>query len=235
MTEATDPDGLSPDKGARHLVGAPWHRFGVFGDSLSLGVGDATPGYDDRGWSARIVHVLRRVHPDLAYLNTAKVGATTAQAMQEQAAQIEKFGPDLLHLNSGANDIMRRTPDWSRIEDGLRAMYEWATGTGAQLSVFTLGRAFVIPAFPDFRDRVVHLNGITRTLAAEYDAAVTDCWDHSLNDRSDLLSEDRIHFATTGQAVIASLMIETIGACLGRAGHTTRQRATRLPASAEKP
>ncbi|WP_218151701.1 SGNH/GDSL hydrolase family protein [Amycolatopsis arida] len=222
MTEDTDPDVLSPEEGARILAGAPWRRFGVFGDSLSLGVGDATPGYENLGWPARVERVLRRVHPDLAYLNTARVGVTTAQALQEQAKRIEEFGPDLLHLNSGANDIMRRKPDWGRIEDNLRAMYEWATRTGAQLSVFTLGRAFVIPAVPGFSDRVTRLNNITRTLAAEYDAAVADCWDHSLNDRPNLLSEDRIHFATTGQAIIASVLTETLGARLGELGYKPR-------------
>jgi lysophospholipase L1-like esterase len=218
LTEATDPDVLCAEEGARILAGAPWRRFAVFGDSLSLGVGDATPGYDGLGWPARVERVLRRVHPDLAYVNTARVGATTAQALHEQAERIEEFGPDLLHLNSGANDIIRREPDWGRIEDGLRAMYEWATRTGAQLSVFTLGRAFVIPAFPDFSDRVARLNDITRALAAEYGAAVADCWDHPLNDRPNLLSEDRIHFATMGQAIIASVLTETLGARLGGPG-----------------
>jgi lysophospholipase L1-like esterase len=161
-----------------------------------------------------VERVLRLVHPDLAYLNTASVGATSAQALGEQTDRIEEFGPDLLHLNSGANDIIRRTPDWGRIEDELRTMYEWAASTGAQLSVFTLGRAFVIPAFPDFTDRVARLNDLTRTLAAEYDAAVADCWDHPLNDRPNLLSADRIHFTTMGQAIIASLMIEALGARL---------------------
>lgn len=219
LTEATDPDVLSPEEGAVILAGAPWRRFGVFGDSLSLGVGDATPGYDNLGWSARVERVLRRVHPDLAHINTGKVGATTAQALHEQAKRIEEFGPDLLHLNSGANDILRRNPDWERIEDDLRAMYEWAARTGAQLSVFTLGRAFVVPALSDFSDRVARLNDITRTLAAEYDAAVAECWDHSLNDRTNLLSGDQIHFATTGQAIIGSVMIRALGARLGELGY----------------
>ncbi|WP_410869812.1 SGNH/GDSL hydrolase family protein [Nocardia sp. A7] len=215
MTEATDPDVLSTEAGAAILAGAPWQRFGVFGDSLSLGVGDVTPGYDDLGWSARVERVLRRVRPDLAHINTSRVGATTAQALDAQAERIEEFGPDLLHVNSGANDIMCRTPDWEQIEDDLRAMYEWATGTGAQVSVFTLGRAFVIPAFPDFRDRVARLNDLTRVLAAQYDAVVADCWDHALNERPNLLSEDRIHFATTGQAIIASVLIQALGRRLG--------------------
>jgi len=215
LTEATDPDVLSQDAAVRLLANAPWRRFGVLGDSLSLGVGDPSPGYADLGWPARVERALRRVHPDLAYLNTARVGVTTAQALAEQAVRIEAFGPDLLHLNSGANDIMRRSPDWDRIEADLRAMYAWAAGTGARLSVFTLGRAFMIPAFPDFRDRVARLNDMTRALGAEYDAAVVDCWDHALNDRPDLLSEDRVHFAAPGQAVIASLMIRALAA-LGR-------------------
>jgi lysophospholipase L1-like esterase len=216
LTEATDPDVLSPESGARLLAGAPWRRFAVFGDSLSLGVGDATPNYDARGWPARVERLLRRIHPDLAYLNTARVGVTTAQALDEQAARIAEFGPDLLHLNSGANDIMRRDPDWGRIEDGLREMYEWGTRTGAQLSVFTLGRAFVIPTIPDFSDRVAHLNHLTYLLAAEYDAAVADCWSHPLNDRPNLLSEDRIHFATVGQAVIASVLTAALRSHLVR-------------------
>lgn len=215
LTEATDPDVLSPEQSAIILADAPWRRFGVFGDSLSLGVGDATPGYDDLGWPKRVERVLRRVHPDLTHLNTARVGATTAQALHEQAKRIEEFGPELLHLNSGANDILRRNPDWDRIEDDLRVMYEWAARTGAQLSVITLGRAFEVPAFPDFRDRVIRLNDITRTLAAEYDVVVAECWNHALNDRPNLLSEDLIHFATMGQAIIASVMIQALGTRLG--------------------
>ncbi|BBH69403.1 SGNH hydrolase [Actinoplanes sp. OR16] len=215
LTELTDPDVLIPQAAARILADAPWRRFAVFGDSLSLGVGDPTPGYDSLGWADRMARVLRQVQPGLAYLNTARVGATTAQAQAEQAERITGFAPDLLHLNSGANDIMRRRPDWTRIEDDLRAMYVWAASTGARLSVFTLGRAFVVPAFPDFTDRVARLNDITRRRAAEYDAVVADCWDHRLNDRPNLLSGDRIHFATVGQAAIATLMVRALGARLG--------------------
>jgi lysophospholipase L1-like esterase len=217
LTEATDPDVLSPEAGEAMLADAPWCRFGVFGDSLSLGVADATPGYEDVGWAPRVARVLRRVHPDLAYVNTARIGATTAQALHEQAQRIEEFAPDLLHINSGANDIMRRKPDWARIEDDLLAMYQWAAATGAQLSVFTLGRAFSVPTFPDFTDRVDRLNGITRTLAAQHEAVVAECWGHPLNDRRNLLSQDEIHFATVGQAIVASLMIDALGTRLDEA------------------
>jgi lysophospholipase L1-like esterase len=217
LTELSDPHVLPPEEAVRLLRGAGWQRFAVFGDSLSVGAGDHTPGYEDLGWPARVERVLRMVTPELRYLNTARIGATTAQALEEQSVRVEEFRPDLLHVNSGANDIVRRDPDWNGIEDGLRRMYRWAAGTGAQLSVLTLGRAFVIPVFPDWTDRVARLNDITRKLATEFDAVIGDCWDHPLNDRANLLSKDGIHFATTGQAVLASLMLTALADRVGAA------------------
>lgn len=215
LTEQSDPHVIPPEEAARLLRAADWQRFAVFGDSLSVGAGDHTPGYEDLGWPARVERVLRMVTPELRYLNTARVGATTAQSLEEQSGRVEEFRPDLLHVNSGANDIVRRHPDWDEIEGGLRTMYRWAAGTGAHLSVLTLGRAFVIPMFPDWTDRVFRLNDITRKLAAEFDAAIGDSWDHPLNDRANLLSKDGIHFSTTGQAVLASLMVTALADRVG--------------------
>jgi lysophospholipase L1-like esterase len=215
-TEATDPYVLAPGAAAAMLSGAPWRRFASFGDSLSAGVGDPTPGYDELGWPARVERVLRIVNSDLAYLNTAVVGATTRQAIEAQGRRIVDFAPDLLHLNSGANDIVRRSPDWDQIRADLRAMYEWAARTGALLTVFTLGRAFIVPVFPDWTDRVARLNDITRELGGEFGAVVVDTWDDPLNDRPNLLSEDGIHFATTGQAVLATLTVKELANRLAR-------------------
>jgi lysophospholipase L1-like esterase len=215
-TEATDPYVLAPGTAAAMLRGAPWRRFASLGDSLSAGVSDPTPGYDELGWPARVERVLRIVNSDLAYLNTAVVGATTRQAIEAQGRQIDDFAPDLLHLNSGANDILRRSPDWDQIRQDLRAMYTWAATTGALLTVFTLGRAFIVPVFPDWTDRVAQLNDITRELGDEFGAVVVDTWDDPLNDRPNLLSEDGIHFATTGQAVLATLMVKELANRLAR-------------------
>ncbi|MEC3915793.1 SGNH/GDSL hydrolase family protein [Nocardia sp. CDC160] len=210
LTEETDPDVLAPQLAAALLHDAPWRRFASFGDSLSAGVCGPTPGYEHLGWVGRVERVLRMVYPDLAYLNTSKVGATTAQALAEQRQLIEDFEPDLLHVNSGANDIVRRHPDWDQIEAGLREMWVWAAGTGAQLTVFTLVRRFVIPAFPDWTDRVARLNDITRKLAGEFDAVLVDTWDHPINERANLVSEDKIHVASGGQAVLATLMVKEL-------------------------
>ncbi|WP_330181499.1 SGNH/GDSL hydrolase family protein [Nocardia sp. NBC_01503] len=217
IVEVTDPYCLSFTDAAALLFDAPWQRFASIGDSLSLGVGDATPGYLNLGWPERLRRILRAVHPDLAYRNTGRIGATTRQALEEQAPEILAFQPDLLIVPSGANDIVRREPDWDEIERTLRRMWEFAASTGAQLAAFALGRAYVVPVFPDFPDRVRKLNALTRELASEYGGVVADCEQHPFNDRSNLLSADGIHFSTAGQAVIASLLVRQLAFILGSA------------------
>lgn len=216
LTEETDPLCLDQADAAALLAGAPWDRYAVIGDSLSAGTGDPAPGYRDQGWPDRVVGVLRSVRPGLEYLNTSEIGATTAQALQNQAARMAEFAPDLLHLPCGANDIVRRKPDFGEIERTLRHMYDLAAGTGALLTTFTLGRAYVIPVFPDWPQRIAAVNEIVRGLAAEYGALVVDMHNHPVNDRDNLLSEDRIHFSASGQAVMAAEIVKELAGFLRR-------------------
>lgn len=216
LTEETDPYCVTAEDAVRMLSGAPWRRYAVIGDSLSAGTGDPSPGYLDQGWSDRLAGILRRVRPDLEYLNTAEIGATTGETLDKQAGRMLEFKPDLLHVPCGANDIIRRQPDFGEIEATLRRMYDLAAGTGARLTTFTLGRAFVVPVFPDWHDRVTTLNDMVRRLAAEYGAVVIDMWSHPVNDRDALLSADRIHFSTSGQAVMAAEMVRALAGVLGR-------------------
>ncbi|MFJ3904668.1 SGNH/GDSL hydrolase family protein [Streptomyces sp. NPDC090025] len=216
FTEETDPYCLPVLDAAALLFDAPWQRYAVIGDSLSAGTGDPSPGYRELGWSDRFAEVLGRVRPDLAYLNTATVGATTTETIEQQADKLQAFEPDLLHIPCGANDLVRRRPDFDEIRQNMRKLYELAAQTGAQLTTFTLGRAYVVPVFPDWTERVRTVNDITRGLAAEYGAVVVDMWNHPVNDRDDLLSADRIHFAGSGQAVMAAEMAKALAGLLGR-------------------
>ncbi|MEV6256462.1 SGNH/GDSL hydrolase family protein [Nocardia sp. NPDC051911] len=215
LTEETDPFCLDQADAVALLAGAPWGRYAVVGDSLSAGTGEPTLGYRDQGWSDRVAGVLRSVRPDLDYLNVSENGATTAQTLEKQAARMLEFSPDLLHLPCGANDIVRRRPNFGEIERTLRQMYDLAKGTGALLTTFTLGRAYVVPVFPDWPERIATVNEIVRGLAAEYGALVVDMWDHPINDRDNLLSADGIHFSTSGQAVMAAEMVKKLAESFG--------------------
>jgi lysophospholipase L1-like esterase len=221
LIEESDPFCLSPDAAARLLDGSPWRRFAVIGDSLAAGTGDPSPGYAPLPWGDRVAGTLRSVHPDLAYLNTGTVGATSARTLADQAAGMVAFGPDLLHVSCGANDLWSPEPDFARIERTVRRVYDLAAGTGAQLTTFTLGKAFHIPALPGFADRVSALNAIIRALAAEHGAVLVDMWGHPINTRPNLLSADRVHFSTSGRAVMAAEVIRGLAAVLG---HTSPPR-----------
>jgi lysophospholipase L1-like esterase len=208
VTEANDPLCLAPQQAAALLQDAPWRRFAVVGDSLSAGIGDQSPGYSDLGWADRVADALRRGRPELAYENSAVIGATTAQTLQGLEETLARFVPDLLHIPSGANDLVAPVPDYAAIERGLSAVFGLAADTGATVTAFTLGRAYVMPKFGDWRERVLRVNDITRHLAAEHDVVLVDMWAHPVNMRPNLLSADGIHFSTSGQAVMASEIVK---------------------------
>ncbi|MEU9992529.1 SGNH/GDSL hydrolase family protein [Streptomyces sp. NPDC048045] len=214
LTEESDPFCLSASSAAALLAGAPWERFAVIGDSLSAGTGDPSPGYGASGWAERVAGVLRRVRPATAYLNTAEIGATTPETLATQADQMIAFRPDLAHVPSGANDLICRSPDFACVERELRRLFELAADTGARLTVFTLGKAFVVRKYPDWPDRVRRVNAFIRQLAADHDAVLVDMWDHPVNSRPDLLSADRIHFASAGQAVMAAEYVRALAGVL---------------------
>ncbi|HUR03148.1 MAG TPA: GDSL-type esterase/lipase family protein [Nonomuraea sp.] len=121
------------------------------GDSLAAGTHDPSPGYADLGWCDRLAGLLRRVHPDLAYLNTATIGSTAAGTLDRQLGPVLEFRPDLLHISCGANDLWRTAPDLTAIEQTMRQLFERAATTGALLTTFTLGKAFVVPGFQSRR------------------------------------------------------------------------------------
>ncbi|MDI5975410.1 SGNH/GDSL hydrolase family protein [Amycolatopsis magusensis] len=221
LTEQTDPFCLTAGKAAQMLAQAPWRRFAVVGDSLAAGTGDPTPGYAPLPWGDRVAAALP---PDPAYQNTGTIGATTGRTLANQVDGLLAFEPDLVHIACGANDLWRPEPDFGIVEGNLRRLFTIAASTGAQLTTFTLGRAFIVPRFPDFPDRVRMLNKLTLAIAAEHDAVVIDMWDHPVNDRPGLISADGIHFAGVGQAVLAAEVVRALaGLVPGPAGAAVEQ------------
>lgn len=215
-TEATDPMCLPAAAQAALLAEAPWTRYAVMGDSIAEGVGDPSPGYATSPWADRVAAALNATHPDLAYLNAGRMGATSGQVVETQLAPVLEFAPDLVHITCGSNDLWSGKPDLRRTADNLEALFAAARGTGATVTTLTLADAFVGEDMLALRAGVMAVNDLVRALAAGYDAVLLDLWEHPLRLRPELLSADRIHFTMTGHAVLATEMVRALHVRMSR-------------------
>ncbi|MFD3706051.1 SGNH/GDSL hydrolase family protein [Nocardia sp. NPDC058658] len=218
-TEADDPLVLPPEQLTALLAGAPWHRFAVLGDSIAAGTGDPSPGYAPTGWADRVAANLRSVNPALAYRNTGRIGATSAQVIDRQLAEILEFEPDLVHVSCGGNDLFTAGGDVDRLHANLSTILTALTAAGAQLSIFTMADVWSVERMAPMRamrPRMIELNEVLRAVATEFDAALTELWDHPLQSRRELMSADLIHFTTSGQAVLAGEVVRTLAELIDR-------------------
>ncbi|MBW0271098.1 GDSL family lipase [Nocardia sp. MH4] len=218
-TEADDPLLLRPDEAVELLRAAPWQRFAVLGDSIAAGTGDPSPGYAARGWADRVAATLATVNPALVYRNTGRIGATSTQVRQHQLPEILEFAPDLVHISCGGNDLFEAGGDPERLRNNLSAMFAALAATGAQLSVFTVADVWAIermaPMRP-MRPRMAEMNEVVRAVAADFDAVLTEFWEHPVRTRPSLMSADLIHFTTSGHAVVATEVVRALAARLER-------------------
>lgn len=208
-TEATDPMLLPPATALELLAGTPWRRFAVIGDSTAAGTGDPWPGYDEVPWADRLAATMTATHPDFAYLNTGKIGATIGQVRAEQARSALDFEPDLVHISCGGNDLFLFDADPRSVERDLEELCTTIATSGAQLSMFTLADAFT-GRLRALRPRFIAFAEVVRRVAARHDAILTDLWDHPARFRQNWLSQDHIHLTMAGHAVVASEVIRSL-------------------------
>ncbi|WP_037176065.1 SGNH/GDSL hydrolase family protein [Rhodococcus sp. UNC363MFTsu5.1] len=216
-TEATDPMCLGADEIRILLTDAPWSRFAVMGDSIAKGIGDPSPGYETSTWADRVAAGLKAARPDVSYLNTGRMGATSAQVLDEQLQTVLDFEPDLVHITFGGNDLWLPDADLDAMARNLETAFAAVQRSGAQISTIALADVFIDRRMQPMRDRISHLNDVTRGLAAKYDAVLVDLWEHPLRLRPDLMSADQIHFTMSGYAVVASEMVRALHDRLARA------------------
>src|SRR5215211_3749346 len=111
--EIADPHCLSDSDAADLLRGAPWRRFAVMGDSFAEGVGGPCPGYADVPWAERVAEALRANQPDLAYLNTGKMGLRTAEVYKTSSTRCWRSGPIWSTWPPAATTSSSPSPIWT--------------------------------------------------------------------------------------------------------------------------
>lgn len=215
--EAADPHVLPVAEADLLLRDAAWHRFAVIGDSLAEGLGESVPGYLDSPWTDRVADALRRHVPDLAFLNLGLRNLRAAEVREQQLEAALEFGPDLVSVVCGGNDMM--APDWApaAVEAELDALVAPFRSRGADVFLFTIQditKVFPPLAGSPLRERIHALNERTRAVAERHGAMVVDMACHPTHGDRESFSSDMLHASMRGHAVLASATITCLSAHL---------------------
>jgi len=90
-----------------------WSRYVALGDSLTAGRDDHEPGGARVGWARRLAGILTaRTAVPCALTNLAADGADVTAVLEWQLPSVARFGPDLVSVTVGMNDI--RDPGFSQ-------------------------------------------------------------------------------------------------------------------------
>lgn len=227
LTEATDPYATTTEAGVELLAGAPWKRMVVMGDSVSAGIREAVPGYQDLSWVDRISAVLGRIHPDFAELRLARRDLTLPEIKASQLQAALDFAPDLVFLTGGGNDFLRPGFDPASVRAELTEIVSACRGAGAD--VLTIGMlditqtGLVPEQYVEKLSTATRLVGrITEEVSDEYGAIFVRFTDHPLSTDAGIFCSDRLHLNARGQAFVATEKMRALARHLA----TTAETAT---------
>jgi lysophospholipase L1-like esterase len=213
-TEGNDPYCLAAGEAEKLLVGAPWRRLLLVGDSIAVGIGDPVAGYLDRSWGDRLAAALGTVGPRPAYLNLGVVGATVRDVRAGQLDAAVAFGADLVLITAGANDAVRRSFMSSAVEAELAEVVGALADGGALIMTFgcfDMGRTSLLAPEqrPALSERLRKLGQITEAVSRRHGGLHVDFHDHpALSDA--LLSSDGLHINRRGHAIVATEVIRSL-------------------------
>ncbi len=182
--------------------------FVALGDSFTAGTG-CLPG---ESWADRLAAALRSGHPELAYRNFARDGATSGEVLEQQIGPALQLEPDLAVVICGANDVIRSVrPDadgfgerYAEILDRLRdALPGGLIATATQPEEWRF-----LELRPRTRRRILDglraINERTRTIAAEREIPCLDVAGHPGLDDRENFSADGLHPSALGHARAAA-------------------------------
>ncbi|SBW25059.1 hypothetical protein FDG2_4408 [Candidatus Protofrankia californiensis] len=188
------------------------------GDSISAGIREAVPGYQDLSWMDRISAVLRRIHPDFDEIRLARRDLTLAEIRRTQLQPALDFSPDLVFLSGGGNDFIRPGFDPTIVRAELTEIVSKVGATGAD--ILTIGMldisqaGIVAEKYAEAISKATRIVArITREVSQEHGAIFVSFTDHPLCADPGIYCSDKLHLNCRGQA------FEATGKMRGLAAH----------------
>ena len=201
-----------------------WSNYVALGDSLTAGRDDHGPGGARIGWARRLAEILgTRTAVPCALTNLAADGADVTAVLGRQLPSVARFGPDLVSVTVGMNDI--RDPDFSqdRFGEEFGRLVGGLILTGATVLTCTLPDIAMILPLPAglvglARQRMRQASDTIREQAAARGALCLDAWSMPAAADPELFGPDRIHPNAGGHRLLATACADLLlaGAVLGR-------------------
>lgn len=215
--EEEDPLCLDPDEAAELLVGAPWRRVVIVGDSVAAGVLGPCDGYRELDAAKRLALALAAGAAEFAYANLGRRDLLVETIRREQLVPALALRPDLAILAAGGNDALGREFDDARVAEELAGLAEPLASAGAlvvTIGLFDWARSGMAP--PRHADllarRFDRLDELTAELSARLDGVHVDNHHHPLAADPAIFAEDRVHANARGHAVAAANLMWALSA-----------------------
>jgi len=164
----------------------------VLGDSLSAEYGLAR----GSGWVPLLEKRLKTQNPDVKVVNASISGDTTSGGRARLQPLLNKYKPDVVVLELGANDALRGLP-LAATEDNLRAIIVAAQEIGAR--VLLLGMQ-IPPNYGGYYTR--KFAALYPKLASERKVGLVPFFLERLVERQELFQGDRLHPTAEAQPIL---------------------------------
>lgn len=185
-------------------------RLTVAGDSLALGVGASD---SSRGFAFDLFRRIRETRPGSEVTNLAIGGATASDVARLELDRIAATRPDIVIIEVGANDLVRRhgaavfDADYRRLAVGVRRVAPRARIVLFNVPDIAVSPIFERPAKPGLRRLARAYNATVASAAGRIGASVVDLFRFSQAARKDparYFSADQFHPSDDGHAAIAT-------------------------------
>lgn len=190
-----------------------FQRYVAIGDSTTEGLEDPDGNGGYRGWADRLAERMARAQPEpLEYANLAVRGLRLGEIRETQFDQALSFGPDVMTIFGGVNDVIGVRPDFSRLRADFAEMFSRAGDRDVTVLTFTMPDPSAInPLGRHLRARMFTLNDLIREEADRTGALVMDFQRYPIAEDQRLWFEDRLHGNPRGHELIAAALAWRLG------------------------
>lgn len=187
----------------------------AIGDSLTEGLDDLSPAGGYRGFADRLAEHLSIGVPDFHYANLAVRGRRMRHIFGEQLDRTLGYGPDLVTVHAGGNDVLRPNADLDTLAEQFEAGIRRLNKAGIRVIILSGHDTGWIPVLRVYRGRIAVFSMHLRAIAERTGCGIVDLWSmDALNDPR-AWSADRLHLNADGHRIVTARIAELLGRPMG--------------------